>query len=71
MLVGAIVCQSLTALPTDALGLLVDVMPGTTYSAQIGACNAQCYIALQRLSQDLGFEDRAAAKKEIAQPGAL
>lgn len=65
-LVGALVWQSLSAIRTDAVSLLREVMPGVTNSAKIGAYNAQYFIVLQQLSQDLDFEVRAAAKKEIA-----
>jgi methyl-accepting chemotaxis protein len=68
-LVGAVVWQSLNSISTDAASLLTDVMPGVTYSAKIGAYNAQDFIVLQELAQDLDFDVRAAAKKEMADLG--
>ena len=66
VLVGSVVWQSLSSISTDATSLLSNVMPGVTSSARIGAYNAQNFIVLQELSQDLDFEVRLAAKKEIA-----
>ena len=65
VVVGGIVWRSLRAIRSDAVSLQGEVMPGVTYSAKIGAYNAQYFIVLQQLCQDLDFEVRAAAKKEL------
>lgn len=67
IVVGGIVWQSLRAIRGDAGSLNDEVMPGVSYSAKIGAFNAQYFIVLQQLSQDLDFEVRAAAA-EAEQP---
>lgn len=66
VVVGGIAWKNLRTIEGDAMSLNNEVMPGVTYSARIGAYNAQYFIVLQQLSQDLDFEVRAAAKKELA-----
>ncbi len=70
-LVGVIVWLSLAGIRADAVSLRTDVMPGTIASSQIGSLITQSFILTQALAQDISSEERAAAKKAIAEYATL
>jgi methyl-accepting chemotaxis protein len=66
LIVGAIVWHSMAGIRADAVYLKTDVMPGTILSSRIGSLNSRSFILAQSLVLPISAQERAAAKKLIA-----